>query len=137
MRTCTYAPLAAGILTLPKICKPYAEAATRTDSRSLAEKEVRSEFERSFTARKYSGSCSISEVLGLAADLEDAMLCTVVIVAELDELLLHGVDDRVEGIDRRLMGRMRFVKLDRLFGRHILGWYVSRCKLNAWSIQST
>jgi hypothetical protein len=48
----------AGNLTLPKRCRPYAELATRTDSKSRAVNDVRSLSETPLTAWKYSGSCS-------------------------------------------------------------------------------
>lgn len=53
-----YAPSAAGKRTLPNRCRPYAEAATLTKTRSDSENWANWSSEREETARKYSGSCS-------------------------------------------------------------------------------
>lgn len=110
-----YALSAAGNLTLPKRCRPYAETATRTDSRSLAEMEARLASETSLTARKYSGSCSG----GVRRHEEGASAKrTVVVAAELDQLLLYRPKDRIECIDGCLLRSMRFVQLYSVFSCH-------------------
>jgi hypothetical protein len=80
-------------------------------------KAVRSVSEREATARKYSGSCS--EMCQWVRDeMKGHWWHTVVVVAELDELVLEGCENGVEGVEGGLLWGVRLVQLYGLLSRH-------------------
>jgi len=85
---------------------------------------VRSASEREATAAKYSGSCSVGcqwVLKRMGRGQEGRGKHTVVIAAELDEIMLQCGENRVEGVEGGLLRCVSLVELDGFLGRHLVG----------------